>query len=187
MKLAVFFPGIGYTNDKPLIYYARKIARNHEYEEVCVEYHDLPAKVRGNKELMMQAVEMAYKQACERLSTVDFTAYDEVLMVGKSIGTVLATRYCSEHNIKARLVLYTPVEATFEVPVTKDAIAFIGDEDPWSSLDEVKHLAQKCETELIIYPGCNHSLECGEAHKDINTLKEVMNATDDFLRCNVFF
>ena len=25
-KIAVFFPGIGYTNDKPLLYYGRKLA-----------------------------------------------------------------------------------------------------------------------------------------------------------------
>ena len=187
MKLAIFFPGIGYTNEKPLMYYARKIARSHEYEELCVEYHDLPAKVRGNKELMMQAVEIAYEQSCKRLKDIDFASYDEILMVGKSIGTVLATRYCSEHNIKARLVLYTPVEATFDVDISNDAIAFIGDNDPWSSLDEVKRLAKIRGTELTIYSGCNHSLECGEAHKDISTLKEVMNATDDFLRSNVFF
>ena len=32
-KLAVFFPGIGYTADKPLLYYSRKLAAELDYEE----------------------------------------------------------------------------------------------------------------------------------------------------------
>ena len=31
-KLAVIFPGIGYTADKPLLYYSRRIAANLGYE-----------------------------------------------------------------------------------------------------------------------------------------------------------
>lgn len=33
MKAAVFFPGIGYHCDKPLLYYSRKLAQECGYEE----------------------------------------------------------------------------------------------------------------------------------------------------------
>ena len=33
MKLAVFFPGIGYHCDKPLLYYSQKLAKECGYEE----------------------------------------------------------------------------------------------------------------------------------------------------------
>ena len=61
-KLAVFFPGIGYTNDKPLLYYSRKLAEERGYEVICTEYHDLPEKIKGNKEKMMQAGKTAFDQ-----------------------------------------------------------------------------------------------------------------------------
>ena len=35
MKLAVFFPGIGYHCDKPLLYYAKKLTQQCRYEE-CI-------------------------------------------------------------------------------------------------------------------------------------------------------
>ena len=38
MKLAVFFPGIGYHTDKPLLYYSRKIAVELGYQTVEVKY-----------------------------------------------------------------------------------------------------------------------------------------------------
>ena len=41
-RIAVFFPGIGYTNDKPLLYYARKL-----YKEVMLDRE--PPKTNSNK------------------------------------------------------------------------------------------------------------------------------------------
>ena len=33
MKLAIFFPGIGYHCDKPLLYYSRKLSQECGYKE----------------------------------------------------------------------------------------------------------------------------------------------------------
>ena len=192
MKLAIFFPGIGYTNDKPLMYYSRKITRDLGYEELCVEYHDLPEKVRGDRKKLFEAANLAYDQAKEKLEECDFTKYEEIVLVGKSIGTYLATQIASEvikpilkredaAGVKVRLVLYTPVESTFS-PVIRNAIAFIGTSDPWSELEGVKRLAKEQAVPLHLYSGGNHSLECGEPLKDIETLSEVMKLTEEFLK-----
>ena len=178
--LAVFFPGIGYHNDKPLLYYSRKIVKELGYEEVCVEYHDMPGKVRGDAQKMREAVEIAYAQTEEFLSKIDFDKYERIVFVGKSIGTVVAARYANEHNIAAKLVLYTPVEATFSF-VNGDSIAFIGDADPWSELDEVKRLASEKKVSLSIFHACNHSLECDNVEENINILSTVMKRTEEYL------
>lgn len=44
MKLAVLFPGIGYTCDKPLLYYGAKLAKSYGYEVKRVEYGNFPKK-----------------------------------------------------------------------------------------------------------------------------------------------
>ena len=41
-KLAVIFPGIGYTADKPLLYYTSRLARKHGYQIQTVSYGTLP-------------------------------------------------------------------------------------------------------------------------------------------------
>ncbi len=46
-KLAVIFPGIGYTKDKPLLYYAGKLAKAAGYNVISVEYHDIQ-KIQGD-------------------------------------------------------------------------------------------------------------------------------------------
>lgn len=203
MKLAIFLPGIGYTNDKPLMYYSRKLLYELGYEELCVEYHDLPGKVRGDKRMLLQAANMAYEQAKEKLAACDFTKYEQIVLVGKSIGTYLAVKIAKEIGAgaiaekssagalmpKIKLVLYTPVEATFlpeidaaEVgEVFADSIAFIGDNDPWSKLDEVKRLAVVRKVPLHLYKDCNHSLETGDCLANIEILGMVMRLTKEYL------
>ena len=38
MNIAVFFPGIGYTVDKPLLYYSKKMMQERGYEIVDIGY-----------------------------------------------------------------------------------------------------------------------------------------------------
>lgn len=190
-KLAIFFPGVGYHKDKPLLYYSRKIAESHGYELMDVEYHDLPVNIKGDAQKMKEAAMIAYQQCEDALRDVDFSAYDEVVLVGKSIGTYLAATYANEHLYamseangylpRVRLVLYTPVEATFQPPIM-DGIAFIGENDSWSDLQQVEELAGKRNVSLWTYPGADHSMETGDRIKDIENVKDIMELTDAFLK-----
>lgn len=51
-KLAVICPGIGYTEDKPLLYHSRRIAEAHGYKILTIRYSGLPKKVRGDRKKM---------------------------------------------------------------------------------------------------------------------------------------
>ena len=186
-NLAIFLPGIGYHNDKPLLYFSRKLAVECGYDTLNIEYHDLPGKVMGDKAKMMEAVNIAFRQAEEALDKLDLSSYDKFLLVGKSIGTVIATGLVAKRGLNAKLVLYTPVEATFMnvfretgcgdvtdgpncADVYSDAVAFIGTNDPWSDLETVKALAREKNVPLHLYPGANHSLERNGAQEGSNTL-----------------
>ena len=77
-KLAVFFPGIGYTADKPLLYYSRKIAALHGYDEKIMAYTGFPPKINGDRALVEQSFHIALEQSPEMLKDVDFRAWTEV-------------------------------------------------------------------------------------------------------------
>lgn len=184
-KLAVIFPGIGYTCDRPFLYFGRKLAEAEGYEALCLEFKNLPRNSRGNRSLMAECAKGAMKQTKEQLSGVDFASYDQVVFLAKSIGTIAAGRYAADYLPAARLVLYTPLEATFEkLPHNHagHAIAFLGESDPWSDVARVKHLAANAKIPLYSYEDCNHSLETGDALKNIDILKDVMEKTKQFLR-----
>ena len=48
-KIACLFPGIGYTCDKPLLYYSWKLLKGLGWEILPVSYSGFPDKVKGNR------------------------------------------------------------------------------------------------------------------------------------------
>ena len=115
-KLAVIFPGIGYHVDKPLLYYARKLATEVGYEDqIAISYTCTQKKIRGDKEKMRKAFEELYAQTEDALKDIKWDEYEDILFISKSIGTVIAMTYANKENISnVRQILYTPLEATFE-------------------------------------------------------------------------
>lgn len=82
MKAAVFFPGIGYHCDKPLLYYSRKLAQECGYEEtIALSYTYDGGNIRGNEEKMQQAFESLYEQAEKSLFAPCYTQLDKLLYV----------------------------------------------------------------------------------------------------------
>ena len=172
MKAAVFFPGIGYHCDKPLLYYSRKLAQECGYEEtIALSYTYDGGNIRGNEEKMQPAFEILYTQAEKSLSSIDFGKYDEILFVAKSVGTIIASAYAEKHSIRCRQILYTPLKYTYNF-VHRDAIAFIGTSDPWSIVSEVQALSQTQQVPLYTY---ENTLE------NLKILQDVMGKIKGFL------
>ena len=125
-KLAVIFPGIGYTADKPLLYFGRRIAVEYGYEVRIMDYKGFPPKVKGDRNRMEESFFIALRQAEEMLAGVDFTEYDDIVFIGKSIGTIVAAKIAADSSAKARIrqVLYTPLEDTFRFPIGEATARF---------------------------------------------------------------
>ena len=180
MKLAVIFPGIGYHVDKPLLYYSRKIAKKYGYEEICVNYTGFEAKIRGDKEKMQQSYQLALSQTRDILKDVDFDKYEDLLFIGKSVGTAVAGGYAKERGINPRYILYTPLEETlaFDFP---DAVAFHGTSDPWCDSARLRALCDKKDMDLRIIARANHSLETGSVNEDSENLVRIMQQTEEYI------
>ena len=203
-KLAVIFPGIGYTADKPLLYFGRRIAVEYGYEIRIMDYKGFPPKVKGDRNRMEESFFIALRQAEEMLAGVDFAEYDDVVFIGKSIGTIVAAKIAAdaaaavsegnpdaaagtapESPAKARIrqVLYTPLEDTFRFPIG-EAIAFTGDDDPWVG-KENSRISALCKERGIpcrLVPHANHSLESKDVFADMKELRKVMKETETFLK-----
>ena len=178
--LACLFPGIGYTCDKPLLYYSRKLLKELGWETIPVSYTGFPDKVRDDPEKKRQCVKIAMEQAEEALKDIDWKQYDDILFIGKSVGTVVGALYAKEHSVRCRQVLYTPVEATFEYACQK-SIVFHGTADPWAETDMIRENCKKQGIVLYETEGANHSLETGDTNRDIKELRNVMKLVRYFI------
>lgn len=183
-KLAVLFPGIGYTADKPLLYYSRRIAAAHGCDIKIMNYTGFPPKVKGDKSRMEKSFDIALSQSLDMLAGTDFAAYDDILFIGKSIGTIVATKIASESPQKdrIRLVLYTPLRETFSFSFAR-AIAFTGDDDPWVGKNQspIFGICEERKIPCSLIPYANHSLESPDAFADMKELYRIMKETERFM------
>ena len=183
-KIAVYFPGIGYTVDKPLMHYARRIAAASGYEIRLLPYTGFPAKIRGDRARMEESYRIALAQSREMLSDVNLAEYDRILFVGKSVGTIVAAQLASESTVRERIrmVLYTPLEAVFAFSPAQ-AVVFTGSADPWVGGREsrIPELCRQAGVPCHIIPEANHSLETGSVQEDIRHMLSIMAQTQQFV------
>lgn len=182
-KLAVFFPGIGYTVDKPLMHYTRKLAADAGFEVLLLPYAGFPPKIKGDRGKMEESYQIALEQSKDMLSDTDLSAYDAILFVGKSIGTVVAAEIAAQSPAPDRIhfVLYTPLKATFDFPLV-NSIVFTGTADPWVEDCSVSELCRQRGFPCHVVPDANHSLETGDVLKDVENLEKIMKKTRKFIR-----
>ena len=181
-KIAVLFPGIGYTCEKPLLYYSAKLAAEAGFEVVRVPYGNFPPNVKGDASKMYRCFLSAREQSEDILRDMDWEQYDDIVFFSKSVGTVVALSYAAEHGIGVRQVLYTPLAETFRFPTPAGkTIAFHGTGDPWAKTEEITRICEEKSIPLYLTEKANHSLECGKVKKDIKTIREVMKTVEEFV------
>jgi len=180
MKLVVCFPGIGYHCDKPLLYYGRRVAESVGYKEYKnVEYVNRIGNVKGDPVKMQAAFEDLYGQTEEILKDIDFSGYDSILFLSKSVGTIIATTYAERHKIPCRHVLYTPLEATFDncaSDLSGRAIAFTGTADPW--VESTAVITDRCQKAGIPV----HVIQTADVWKNLKNLEKIMVLTAEFIK-----
>ena len=179
-KLAVIFPGIGYTADKPLLYYTTRLAKKHSYHIQTVSYGALPENIKGDSAKMKPAIALAYEPPQQLLHVLDWCSYGSILFISKSIGTVISSAYASRHDLTVKSILFTPLAETFSFPLA-GSIAFHGTADPWAETNSIRELAAQKDVPLFLTQNANHSLETGDVLTDIFILKTTMERVQRFI------
>lgn len=184
MYAAVVFPGIGYHCDKPLLYYAKKLAKSLGFEIINVPYDGFDAKetIRNNPDGMQKAFSHAESEAEKILRNVDWSQYSTILFISKSIGTVVASKYAQDHGLHVHHIYYTPVEATFKYMKSRSGVAFTGTKDQWVDYQSAVDGCRERNVFCHIIENANHSLETGEVFQDLGILQKIMKMTLDYMQ-----
>ncbi len=191
-KIAVIFPGIGYHTDKPLLYYSKKIARQHGYDIVELSFHDIDKDAllaggvpetltQADRKKILEAFQTVTREAEEQLGGIDFSGYKDVIFISKSIGTVAASVYAAREKVPARQVYFTPLEQTFSLVEERNGLVFFGNEDPFIEVGKIGELSRAKHLSYRIFEGANHSLETGDLQTDLKNMVDIIEETENFL------
>ena len=173
-NLVVLFPGAGYTNDRPLLYYAGLKYYFKGYESLKINYGDC---FRRDKDFNI-IIEEAKAFVLNQVKETDFSIYDDILFVSKSFGTIIAG-YIAEtlKNDNIRHIYLTPINETLQYIKNRKNINIViaGTKD---DLLDSKILKEHCEREKIkleLIGNACHSLQItGDVSANIDILKRVV-------------
>lgn len=164
-KLVVSFPG-GKGTEIPLLYFASKFYEDKGYEKKFINH-----PLDGNE------LPMLHDNAKKVLCSIDLSQYEDIVFIGKSLGTVVACKIKEELNIDASLVLFTPLADTLPYIHKNNKIILVAAGNTDRYLDS-NVLCKKCEEEDIlcyIEPNVGHRMEVkSDLNKNLNTIKNII-------------
>jgi len=169
------FPGIGYNEDRPLLYYSRKIAEKHGYHYIRLPQYDPVFKdIRSDLEIRRMMISSESENLENAIRILDLRPDDELLIISKSIGAAIASSYLKKCPHKFKAIYFTPIPEMFEDILPSSGIVFHGTNDPWADNELIEKGCRDNSLPLYITEGANHSLETGNIDNDLCELHQVM-------------
>jgi len=175
-KLMVMLPGRGYSCDYPVLYYVRRMAIKHGCDVLSIEYGFQAA----NLDLTSEVSAHLEDEVNQAVAPVLQRGYSQVCIVGKSLGTPLASGLARTIPVADKsLMLLTPIGGAFQGVASIRTLAVIGTDDPLYSPELVSSYPA---VEWQVFGGLNHSLEVkGDWKASIAALDSVITACETFL------
>ena len=174
--LGVLLPGIGYTCDRPLLYYTGRLLQEHGCDLLRVRYGSIPGDGTAINDVSASVLETIR----EALSP----SHIEIILVGKSYGTVVAGRLMSRlsRSCRVRMLLYTPVRATLSYMNGSGYLAFSGTKDDHLTAGDIDRWFGDNDPRIVSYDGANHSLEIPkDTFSSLEILEDLLGRAEAFL------
>ena len=168
-KIAIIFPGAGYGLDSPLLYYADFLFENNGYERVHMNYQDILMRSELSLE---KRLELLREYIWKQVKDIDFSNYEEILFLSKSIGAIEAGLLAEKLDAKVRQIFLTPTEEALKY-LKKDSSVVIGTND--KAYELYKSFCDDNQINSLYVEGADHSLEIPmQLYNSIEVLECVM-------------
>lgn len=176
--LAVVYPGKNYPAELPLLHYAGKIALEYGCDLLQLEYGYQSARTELKREEMG-----ILEDECGR-ALASLPAYERVLCIGKSIGTVVAGSLAltPEFAERTEILYLTPLRETAPFIRTTGGTVIYGGADPLFGEQDAAALSGLSGVSLFKIDEANHSLETGSVNESLAVLIVVANVIHQFFR-----
>ena len=168
-KLIVIFPGAGYGLDCPLLYYADFLYETKGFDRIHMNYQNILSSSELSLEEKLAKVR-AY--ISEQVKNVDFSSYNEIIFLSKSIGSVEAGILAEKLGVNVLQIFITPIKEAISYCKT-DSYVVIGTQD--KAYQIYKSYCDANKINALYLKDANHSLEVeGQPYQSIDILKTVM-------------
>ncbi len=187
-NLALIYPGLRYSCDKPLLYYTTNLLLERGYDvlQLRANYRTPQFQDLSQADRTIQLIEdgKALLNAGRQAKS-----YSNLLLTGKSLGTLtMAFIFNEDRNLlNAKTIWLTPLlhlppVSQISLELTGPAFVVGSDADPTFESEPVTKIQSMSNTTTQIIKHANHSLEIpGEPLRSLQILTQVMENLNSFL------
>lgn len=177
-SLLVVFPGIRYSCDRSMLYFSEMIIKEQGYEVKELHY-EMPRDSQEEIDLD-KSISNALLYSEEHLQDIDFSKYERVIFLSKSIGTVVAGELKKKLNLdNVSQIFITPLTET--VPYfEKDDLIITSNNDRFFP-DAAEKVAPFNNS--YVFPNCPHSFEFkGNYQLTMKILTDVLGVISRYVQ-----
>lgn len=187
-KLAIVFPGRGYTSQGPLLHYTINLLLENRMNVLSVDYNYMnnpefnAFEWEERQKWLFEDVEEAFKAAVNQIDS------EPRILVGKSLGTLAIGHLLDTFpsTRKCRVVWHTPLlkmeHLVRQIAKHKPHSLFvIGTSDPHYDKEILEHVRDVTDGWVTAIEGANHSMEVpGGVEDSIKVMAEIVERIRQF-------
>lgn len=175
-RLMVLLPGRSYTIDAPLMYYSKILGWQLGYDTLLVNY----GFHINHSDFELSDIPNIHRETDNILSQVLNThEYDEVVFVGKSLGTPIAAMLANKTPNTSKIVLLTPIQRSQDIIDNIPTLAIIGTDDRVYDADMI---VDTDTLTWVVYDYLNHGLQkTDDLAASLAILPDIMQHCEAFL------
>lgn len=188
-RLAVAFPGQGYTCAMPLLYYPTRLLIANGVDVLWVEYNytQKEAYTSASHEERLRWMGFDAQQAVAEAQKQSH--YEETILLGKSLGSFPLAHLASRPGQSANAffiwltpLLRNPIVQAAAVESKPRSLVILGDADPHYDAPSLDKMQQATGARVLLVPGANHSLEIpGNLPATLQAMQQTLDAIQSFI------
>ncbi|MET1014076.1 MAG: alpha/beta hydrolase [Paenisporosarcina sp.] len=186
--LAIFLPGAGYTNSRPLFHFAEDVFVNKSMDVLKIDYqYNEKEYDEFSMEDIYEAVQYDVAKVLDRV--LDETSYNQYFIVAKSIGTIALSRVINRPEFEnANIIWLTPLLIIDDVldAMTNSqhrSLSFIGTNDRNYDVPRYERMTLNPNIVSTVIPNVNHGLQYeSDTLGSIDVLKNVIRDLEKFVK-----
>lgn len=187
-QLAIFLPGEGYTNSRPLFHFTEDVFINHATDVLQIDYQ-YREKIYNHfsMEEICDAVKYDVNKVIE--SVLAEISYDQYYLIGKSLGTIGLSSVINKIEFNdAKIIWLTPLllrDEVLEAMVQSQhsSLSFLGTNDRNYLEDRYERMIQNPNILSSLIPHINHGMQLeADTLGSIDVLKNVIGDIERFVK-----
>ena len=187
-QLAIFLPGEGYTNSRPLFHFTEDVFMNHATDLLEIDYQ-YKEKIYDDfsMEEICEAVQYDVTKVLE--SVLAETSYDQYYFVAKSLGTIGLSAIINKPEFEhAKIIWLTPLlirDEVLEAMVHSQhsSLSFLGTNDRNYEVPRYERMIENPNIISSLIPQLNHGMQYeGDTLGSIDILKKVIEDIERFVK-----